>query len=74
MCPFMLYRIKSPSPLVLLLCSLISVLSFLADVSGFQVGSHPQEGTQGQASYDAALYSQAAQDPDKVSGSAMEEK
>lgn len=44
------------------------------DVGGVQVRPHPEESSEGETGHDAALRSEAAQDPDQVPGPPVEEE
>ena len=46
----------------------------MADACGVQVGPYPEASSEGEASHDAALRAQAAQGPDQVSRSSVEEE
>lgn len=45
-----------------------------SDAGGVQVCAHPEAGTEGEASHDAALRAEVAQGADEVPGSAVEEE
>ena len=52
---------------------LVNFIPF-SDAGGVQVRPHPEESSEGEAGHDAALRSQAAQDPDQVPGPPVEEE